>query len=151
VRQGETVATEFKSALRKNLHTNAPDPRIELSILRTIAGFVNTDGGTLVIGVADDGSPVGIDVDGFPNEDKMYLHLVNLIKDRIGAQHAMYISPHFGDFDGVRVLTVQCKRGRAPVFVKDGNNERFFVRLGPSTNELSASQIQEYIKHRFGR
>lgn len=150
VRQGETMATEFKSALRKNLHTNAPDPRIELGILRTIAGFVNTDGGTLVIGVADDGSPVGIEVDDFPNEDKMYLHLVNLIKDRMGPQHAMYISPHFGDFEGARVLMVECKRGRAPVYVKDGNIERFYVRLGPSTNELSASQIQEFIKHRFG-
>ena len=150
VRQGETIATEFKSALRTNLHTNAPDPRIELGILRTIAGFVNTDGGTLVVGVADDGSPVGVEVDGFPNEDKMYLHLVNLIKDRIGPHHAMYISPHFGDFDGVRVLTVECKRGRAPVFVKDGSLERFYVRLGPSTNELSASQTQEFIRHRFG-
>jgi len=149
VRQGETVATEFKSTLRTNLHTNMPDSKIELSVLRTIAGFVNTDGGTLVIGVADDGSPVGIDVDNFPNEDKMYLHFVNLITDRIGPQHAMYISPHFGDFEGVRVLSVECRRGQAPVFVKDGSTERFYIRLGPSTNELSASQIQQYIKHRF--
>lgn len=81
---GESSEVEFKSTLRVNLHTGGKDPKIELAALKTIAGFLNTKGGILTIGVADDGTPLGIDADDFGNEDKMSLHLVNLIKDRMG-------------------------------------------------------------------
>ena len=79
---GESTTVEFKSTLRTNLHTNKQDKEIEHEVLKTLAGFLNTDGGTLVIGVADDGTPVGIEADKFPSEDKMYLHLVNIMKSR---------------------------------------------------------------------
>ena len=74
---GESESVEFKSALRVNLHTLERDSRMEHAVLRTLAGFLNTNGGTLVVGVADDGTPVGLDVDNFENEDKMALHLAN--------------------------------------------------------------------------
>jgi hypothetical protein len=40
-------------------------------------------------------------------------------------------------------------KAKVPTFVKDGEIERFYVRTGPATTELSASQTQEYIKQRF--
>ncbi len=50
--------------------------------------FLNSKGGgTLLVGVTDDGDVLGIEADSFANEDKMYLHLNNLIKDRIVAMH----------------------------------------------------------------
>ncbi|MCK4622704.1 MAG: DUF262 domain-containing protein [Desulfuromonadales bacterium] len=149
ITQGETTTIEFKSTLRTNLHTGEKDPRMEMSVLKTVAAFLNTHGGTLVVGMADDGSPVGIEVDQFANEDKMYLHLVNLINGRIGPQHMMYIQPRFDDYDHTRVLVVECNKGKAPVYVKDGNSEKFFVRTGASTTELSVSQVQEFIQQRF--
>lgn len=149
ITQGETTTIEFKSTLRTNLHTGEKDPRMEMSVLKTVAAFLNTHGGTLVVGMADDGNPVGIDVDNFANEDKMYLHLVNLINSRIGPQHMMHIQPRFDDHDHTRVLVVECSKGKAPVYVKDGNNEKFFVRTGAATTELSVSQVQEYIAQRF--
>jgi predicted HTH transcriptional regulator len=81
---GEGDVVEFKSTLRTNLHTGQPDERIQLSVLKTIAGFLNAGGGTLVIGVDDDENVLGLAADAFPNEDKMGLHLVNLIRDRVG-------------------------------------------------------------------
>lgn len=147
--EGETTTIEFKSTLRTNLHTGEKDQRMEMSVLKTIAAFLNTNGGSLVIGLADDGSPVGIEEDKFPNEDKMYLHLVNLINSRIGPQHMMHIQPRFDDHNGARVLVVDCKRSRSPVYVKEGNNEMFFVRTGASTTQLSVSQVQDYIRQRF--
>lgn len=149
LRQGESASVEFKSALRTNLHTNQRDPRIELSCLRTIAGFLNTNGGTLMIGVSDDGSPVGLEFDQFPNEDKMSLHLVSMVRDRIGPQFMIYLHPRFEDLDSKRVMVVECWKAKSPVFVKDGNLERFYIRTGPSTTELTASQTQEYIQQRF--
>jgi hypothetical protein len=149
VTQGEGKTREFKSTMRINLHTGQPDPRIELSFLKTIAGFLNSRGGTLVIGVADNGEPVGIEADGFQNEDKMVLHLDNLVRSRLGAQFGMYVHPRFEDYQGQRVLAVECWPARSPVYVKDGNTEHFYIRAGASTSELPVSQVQEYIKQRF--
>ena len=147
---GESEELEFKSTLRTNLHTGNRDPRMEFSVLRTIAGFLNTNGGTLVVGVSDDGSPVGIQFDDFANEDKMNLHLVNIVKERMGIQAMTSLYVRFDDHDDSRVMVVKCRKAPTPVFLKDGDIERFYIRTGPSTTELSASQTQEYIKRRFG-
>lgn len=146
---GESEAVEFKSTLRTNLHTGNKDPRMELSVLKTLAGFLNTNGGMLVIGVSDDGSPVGIQADDFANEDKMSLHLVNIVKTRLGVQAMINLHAHFDDHDDCRVMVVKCRKSPTPVFLKDGEAERFYIRTGPSTTELSASQTQEYVKQRF--
>jgi len=132
-----------------NLHTGSRDTRIELAALKTMGGFLNSNGGILTIGVADDRTALGIDADGFENEDKMSLHLVNLIKDRIGPAMMQFIHARFDDYDNCRVMVIECSKANKPAFVKDGNIERFYIRTGPSTTELSASQTQEYIKQRY--
>ncbi len=149
IQAGETKEREFKSTLSTNLHTNSKDPRIEMSCLKTVAAFLNSQGGTLVVGVADDGTPVGIDADCFANEDRMNLHFSALIKDRIGPQYALHIHPHFADYQDKRVLVVECSASQSPAYVKDGTNEFFFVRNGSSTISLNASQTQDYIRQRF--
>jgi predicted HTH transcriptional regulator len=122
---------------------------MEVAVLKTLAGFLNTKGGTLVVGVSDDGEPVGLHHDKFPNEDKMALHLVNIIKARLGIHAMTRLHIHFDDRNGTRVLVVRSSRASAPVFMKDGDLERFYIRTGPSSTELTASQTQEYIKQRF--
>ncbi len=149
VSEGETTRIEFKSTLRRNLHTGEVDSRMELAVLKTIAGFLNGHGGTLVVGVADDGAALGLGADGFPNEDKMHLHLLNLIKARMGTTHMMYVHPHFEDYEGARVLRVDCWKAGSPVFLKDGKVEHFFVRTGAATSELGMAEVQQYIKDRF--
>lgn len=149
ITNGESSEVEFKSTLRVNLHTGSKDPKIELAAMKTIAGFINSNGGVLTIGVADDGTPLDIDADGFKNEDKMNLHLVNLIKDRIGPSVMQFIHARFEDYDSCRVMVIECSKAKSPAFVKDGNIERFYIRTGPSTTELSASQTQEYIKQKY--
>ncbi len=146
---GETGSVEFKSTLRTNLHTGQHDTRMESAVLKTIAGFLNSNGGNLIIGVADDGSNVGLASDGFANVDKMLLHLVSLMRDRIGGQHAISVQPRVEDYDEVPVLVIECNRSKSPVFVKDGAAERFYVRYGPSTQELMGATIQEYVRQRF--
>ncbi len=149
VQIGESNTVEFKSTLRLNLHTGNKDPKMEHAVLKTIAGFLNTHGGILTIGVSDDGTALGIDQDGFENEDRMSLHLVTLIKDRMGPTVLQFIHMRFEGYEGHRVMVNECSSAKAPVFMKDGNIERFYIRTGPSTTELSASQIQDFIKQRF--
>ena len=149
VLNGESEAVEFKSTLRTNLHTGDKDPRMELAVLKTLTSFLNTNGGMLVIGLSDDGTPVGIQADDFTNEDKMSLHLVNIVKSRMGVQAMTSLHAHFDDHDDCRVMVIKCRKSPTPVFLKDGDTERFYIRTGPSTTELSASQTQEYIRQRF--
>ena len=100
--------------------------------------------------MADDGSAIGLEADKFKTEDATCLHLVNLIRDRIGPHQMMFVHPHFEDFEDKRVLVVECQPSQSPVYVKDGNGERFYIRTGPSTTDLTASLMAPYIKQRFG-
>lgn len=147
---GESGAVEYKSTLRRNLHTGQPDEKMHLAALKTMAGFLNAKGGTLLIGVADDGEVLGVEADGFPSEDKLQLHLINLIADRIGQLYLPYVHPCFEDQDGKRILVVRCEAGPKAAFVKDGPQQRFFVRGGNATTELSGAPVVDYCKQRYG-
>jgi len=149
VAAGETTRSEFKSTLRVNLHTGDRDKRIEHSCLKTIAAFLNSHGGYLLVGVKDDGESLGIEADGFSSEDNMNLHLVNIMKDRLGAQHMVHVEPRFESFNDRRVLVVKCRPSNLPVFLKEGNGEQFFIRTGAATSELKPSEVQAYLKQRF--
>ena len=146
---GESDLVELKSTLRVNLHTGKKDSRIEQAVLKTLAGFLNKNGGTLIIGVSDDGSPIGLDVDGFSSEDHMYLHLVNIVNQCMGASVWGFMHANFDDYEDGRVLVIRCGEAPIPVYVKDGNGERFYVRTGPSTTELSVKLALEYIGQRY--
>jgi hypothetical protein len=149
VMNGESEAVEFKSTLRINLHTGNKDPRMELAVLKTLAGFLNTNGGVLVIGISDEGDSIGIQADEFANEDKMNLHLVNIIKSRMGINAITNVHARFDYHEDCRVMVINCDKSSAPTFLKDGETEKFYIRTGPSTTELSASQTQDYIQQRF--
>jgi len=149
IEEGESTAVEFKSTFRTNLHTKQKDPRMELAVLKTVAGFLNTGGGTLFVGVSDDGTAHGIESDGFPNEDKMGLHLVNIVKQRMGPQNMTFVHPRFEDYEDQRVMVVECQKSPVPVFVNDGEVERFYIRTGSATSELTASQTHDFIRQRF--
>jgi len=149
ISKGETDSIEFKSTLRINLHTMEKDSKIEHACLKTIAGFLNTGGGKLIIGLKDDGEVLGIDLDQFKNEDKMNLHFVDLIKTRMGSHHMLYIKLAFKDYKNKRILIVDCSPGLSPVYVKNGDIEKLFIRTGAATNEIPPSKIHEYINNHF--
>ena len=56
---GESKWVEFKQTGRVNLHTGRRDQVIEQMVVKTVAGFMNADGGTLLIGVSDTGEVTG--------------------------------------------------------------------------------------------
>ena len=150
IRAGESDSVEFKSTLRTNLHTKKVEKGVEHSALKTLAGFLNTDGGTLVIGISDDGKPVGIEADNFPSTDKISLHLTNVVNAQLGPNAMTLIHTSFDDFEDVRVLVANCQRSPTAVYLKDGNVQRFYVRTGPATTELTGSAMVEHINQRFG-
>jgi len=146
---GESEKVEFKSTLRWHVYAERIDKEMEHSVLKTIAAFLNTDGGTLLIGVQDDGDIFGIEKDGFPNDDKYGLHLTNIIKDRIGVQHMRFIKFRFEEYDSKKIVRIDCKKSVIPAYLKKNNSELFYVRSGPATSELPTSEIHSYVSDRF--
>ena len=149
IKQGENDYVEFKSTLRLNLRTGNKDKAMEMAVLKTMAAFLNTKGGTLLIGVEDSGNILGIEVDKFPNHDKYLLHLTNLIKRSISTLHAEYIHFEFIEISGKYILRVDCDAATRPAYVADGENDYFFIRTGPSTTKLRLSRVHEYIEEHF--
>lgn len=152
VEQGENELVEFKSSLRWNARSGNNDHLTEQAIMRTLAAFLNTRGGTLLVGVRDDGRILGIGRDRFENSDKMLLHLTRLIKQRISPLHMRFIHFAIEDLDRQQVLRVDVDPATLPAYFTDSNNhECFCVRTGPSTTHLQVSKIYDYIQMRFDR
>lgn len=141
---------EFKSSLRWDIREDKKSTDITHASLKTIAAFLNTNGGYLLIGVADDGAAVGIDVDKFDSKDKFRLHLNNVIKQKMGALVTTSISVKFVEFEGREVCIVHCQASTFPVYVKlSAEDEAFFIRSDASTTRLMASDIVKYVGTRF--
>ncbi|MDD4497467.1 MAG: ATP-binding protein [Methanosarcinaceae archaeon] len=146
IRRGESKKLEFKSTLRLNLMTGKPDKEIEHAVLKTIVAYLNTDGGVLLVGVSNDGEVLGIETDGFPNEDKFLLHFKQLIKQRIGLAYSPLIEYSLVPVNGRKVLEIDCRKSDEAVFLKSSNNdEEFFIRIGPSSERLTGSKLIEYV------
>lgn len=148
---GESKNREFKSTLRWNIWAGRNDDAMTHACLKTIAAFLNTDGGVLFIGVDDNGAPLGLELDKFPNEDKFLLHLFNVIKQALGDSAATLVDARIFELDGKQFCRVECSvtHPERPVFVsfKKGDEE-FFVRTGPGTTKLPPSQIIQYLNER---
>ena len=146
--RGKTDTLEFKATLSANLHTGARDQHTEYDVLKVIAAFLNTEGGTLIIGVDEAGVPKGIDNDSFPNEDEMWLHLLELLIKQIGAVACAGIRAGFVSYGRRRLLMIRCRKSNFPICV--GEEEEFCIRRDSVVARLRTSQITPYINSHFG-
>ena len=155
IKAGESKTLEFKSTLRWNLREDRKDDKsVTHSALKTIAAFLNTEGGDLLIGVADDGSIVGLEKDQLESDDKFMRHLAQVVRNGLGDRAGTCIDPKTQIVQGKAVCLVSCQRSPEPVFLKwkgveavpDGD---FFVRSGPGTVKLPPDSAREYIRPRF--
>jgi hypothetical protein len=141
IEQGEGDRLEFKSTLRWNLNTDKTGKEVEISWLKTVAAYLNSAGGVILIGVNDEGELLGLDADRFPNEDKFLLHFNNLIKQHIGLEFSRYIRGGICSIGGKRLFVIECDPADDPVYLKTGKEERFYIRVGPSTRQLTMSEV----------
>ena len=153
VAQGESATLEFKSSFRWDLRENKVNRALEGVILKTVAGYMNGDGGTLLIGVADDGSIVGLDHDyktlKKPDRDGFEQALMTAVATKLGgdACHAVQTVFHsLADKEVCRVIVAPMRR---PVYVKDGDAPRLYVRTGVSTRELNVQEAVNYTSERW--
>jgi hypothetical protein len=156
IRLGESKTVELKSTLRWDLREEKKDPKaITQAVLKTIAAFLNTEGGDLLIGVADDGEVLGTEMDKFDNDDKYIRHLSQSVQNALGDRSGSCIDPRIQTVDGKSVCVVSCQRSPEPVFLKWKKTESspdgdFYIRSGPSSIKLSQEDTEAFIQTRFG-
>ncbi|TKB05657.1 helix-turn-helix domain-containing protein [Desulforhopalus sp. IMCC35007] len=144
--RGEGGTVEFKSTVRVNLKTGKLGKEIELAWLKAVVALLNSDGGSLLLGVNDSGEVCGLDMDNFDNTDRCLLHVKNLLNQHIGAEYSPFIDISIVTQEKGDVVMLECLKAASPVFLKIGSNEEFYIRSGPSSVKLSPSQIVNFVQ-----
>jgi len=157
---GESQTTEFKSTARWNLHTQQPDPKLEHVIVKTVCGFLNAEGGSLLIGVDDDGHILGIDQDlatlgSKANQDGYELFLRQLLDNGLSTPTASTVRIRFPVVDETTICLVAVAAAGRPVFAKPakgsgGDAAEFWVRTGNATKQLHGDDMVRYQEEHWG-
>jgi len=159
VASGENEKLEFKASLRWDVKEARLNKVLEHVVLKSIAALSNADGGTLLIGVQDDGTIFGLDADYASldgDRDIFGRHLHALVNARWGAAisiGAIFLT--FPEVNGQEICQVDVRSGKTPFFVEavdknGGKSEKLFVRTGSASQPIdSASELAAYINRRF--
>ena len=150
---GESDRVEFKSSLRWDLKKGERNRALEGVILKTLAGFMNAEGGTLLIGVGDDGDVVGIEHD-YPtlkrrDRDGFEVTLMTLVSSKMGTANCRLLHPIFHELAGKTICRVIVSPAPHPVFVTHEGSRKFYLRTGGSTREMDIEQAVEFIATRW--
>ncbi len=152
---GESGAVEFKSSARYNRHTGERDARLELVIASSVAAFFNASGGTLLIGVADDGTVAGIEDDyrlvKNATRDGFELWLRDLLVTTLGTPAAEAVVVEFESIEDRDVVLLRVPPARRPVFVRPPKQRagEFVVRVGNSSRQFAGPEMLEYAVGRW--
>jgi len=154
IRQGEGPLLEFKSSLRWDMQEERVNRNLETVVLKTLAGFFNSYiGGTLVIGVADDGELIGLEKDyqtlKKPDKDGFEQTLMTAISANLGTDLCPHVHILFHNIDHKDVCRVIISPSIRPVFLNQGNTPKFFVRTGGGTRDLNIQEALEYVAGRW--
>lgn len=147
---GESDAVEFKSTLRYDLRSKEVNKKLEYVVAKTIAAFLNSEGGNLFIGVDDNQNMLGLIDDmstlSKSNIDGFELHLIEVIKKHIGAALMSHVKISFPIVEDMQICRIKVSKSSKPVFTKFEGKEDFFVRSGCSSQPLGREEQSAYEK-----
>lgn len=151
--EGESQALEFKSTARWNVHSGLYDKRLEHAITKTVCGFLNAEGGKLLIGVNDGGDVVGLADDMQTlgrkgNRDGYELFLRQHLDNNLSIQTAGIVRIEFEQAGTKEICLVAVAASGKPVFCKPltGGQEpsEFWVRIGNATKQIYGQDMMDY-------
>lgn len=148
VREGETKYVEFKETLGFDVKKQTKENYLVDSALKTVVGFLNTDGGKLLVGVSNDGQIPGLGVEIgkiHKNLDTFLLYWKNFLKNRIGVEYYPFIESRVIKVGDKPVLFVECKSSRSGCFL---DKKDYYVRTNPATDRLEGPKLVEYVRNR---
>jgi hypothetical protein len=155
VDSGESALVEFKASARVNLHTGRPDEEMKRALVKSVAAFLNSEGGTLLVGVSDEREVVGLalDLESFGgSEDKLQRYVLDSLRQSLG-------DPTVASFVRVTLLRVSseiiCEISVMPdrhgVWCDDNGKDAFFVRNGNQTVLMRSREVAAYLTERSTR
>jgi hypothetical protein len=152
IANGESEFVEFKSSLRHDYRQIKTDKNLEDVILKSIAGFLNAQGGTLIIGVNDSGEILGLENDYWSlkrkDKDGFQQRLILIISNAFGKDICTKIHIAFHEINSKEICTLYVEPSHQPVFVNEDNRTIFFLRTGNVTNPLTTSEVVKYLQNR---
>lgn len=147
--EGESKTLEFKQTFSIDISTQKKEKFIVHACIKTIAAFLNSDGGTLLVGVSDNGNLVGLNDEitkFYKNIDGFLLTFKNAIRENIGAQYYPLINNRIVNVENKMILYVECLPSKSEVFI---DKDDFYVRTNPATDKISGLKMMSYIRNRF--
>lgn len=150
----EHESLEFKSTFRWDTRQNMVNRALEKSVMKTIAGFLNSQGGHLVMGVDDNKTIVGLasdynslsrkDADGFES------HFTHIFNNMLGAEFRQFVKLSWSQVESKECCIVSVSPSHKPAYLKgDNNGEEFYIRTGNGTTALKLSEANAYIDSRW--
>lgn len=147
---GESDSVELKSSIYYDYSTKQPNKALTETVMKSIVGFLNYQGGNLIIGVDDAGKILGIknDFGNFrkKNSDGFEQFFNNMFMQMIGAEYRTYVKLTFHKIDGEEVCMIRVLPSDEPAFLKRNGSEEFFVRTGNTTNPLKTREMYNYLR-----
>jgi hypothetical protein len=154
----ESATIEFKASFREPVDRNPADKRplkelrhlVEREAIETLAAFLNTDGGTLIIGVKDDGTITGIEAD-YPavktrSRDGWRLTFDDLVTHQLGTEVMNFIDLQLEPWHDRTIAVIRCKPRKEPTWIGD----ELYVRRTASTEKLSTRHAIAWCRQRWG-
>ena len=152
---------EYKSTLRWDIKQQSKSTGIpEQAVVKTISGFLNSEfGGTVLIGVADDGALFGLEADyatfskrGERGEHDLFSqHLQSILLARIGPAATADVNWEFFTVDDHDICRVHAEPSDFPVYETKGDQSMFWWRYPTGTVQVKNQlERQRLIARRWG-
>jgi serine/threonine protein kinase len=148
---GEGTSLEFKQTMRWDTKLQKRNADLLRACLKTVCAFLNSGGGTLLIGVADTGELKGLgdDLKDFSDKktvDGFELRFREALSANVSPDPNQLVTPSFPYVSGVQICRVDVSRSPHPVFlVAKGCPAEFFARKGNASHPLNLRQACEYV------
>jgi hypothetical protein len=153
IAQGESKTLEFKESVCWDT-TGAK--RGEKVIVKSVGAFLNSDGGSLLIGVRDDLSIAGLAPDFAAMSERMgkdrdgyERFLTQLLLTAYGNDAIALIDLTFPTMAGKEICRIAVKPSPKPVWIKEGGASLFYVRTGNASRPLDGPEFYEYARSRW--
>lgn len=154
LQQDENDEIEYKSSLRWDYRQNKVNKELEKTVMKTVAGFMNNEGGVLVIGVDDEKSILGLErdiktlrkknIDGFAN------HFTQIFSGYLGAEYRQLVKIKLQRYKNEEVCVAYVGRSKVPVYLDSDGDSQLYVRTGNSTTLMNVKEANKYISLHWG-
>jgi hypothetical protein len=154
IARGEGTTLEFKQTMRWDVAAGKASPEILKMTVKAVCSFLNADGGTLLIGVTDDGEITGLDADlaalNKPTFDGFELAFRQGLANALSPDASHLVTMSFPTIRNTHIGRVDVRPAPMPVFlIGKGVAPEFRVRKGNASPALDVKEAYEYIKERW--